>query len=268
MNNLKRRIFEIVEDDISESLAHKVFEFFIITLIISNVFIIVIEPFVSKQFFVIFEIFSVGVFSIEYLIRIWTADLKYSGESNLKAKLKFIISPMGIIDLVSILPFYISILLPRVPDGRILRVLRLIRLFKLTHYFDSFRVVKKVFMKRKSELIVTGFIAFTIIFISSVLMYEVEHDAQPDKFIDILSSFWWAIATLTTIGYGDVYPITHIGKFIGALISLVGIGVVALPTGLLSSGFIEEFKNSKDDNGKSEKIQYCPHCGEKLDITG
>jgi voltage-gated potassium channel len=146
----------------------------------------------------------------------------------------------------------------------VLRLLRLLRILKLTRFLDSFIVIKNVIKKRRYELLITGFIAFMVITIASTLMYELEHNAQPDKFPDIISAFWWAIATLTTIGYGDVYPITGAGKFIGAVISITGIGLIALPTGILSTSFIEEFRNRREA-GKSDARKVCPHCGKPLD---
>jgi voltage-gated potassium channel len=272
MQKLKEKIFGIIEEDVSDSLAHKIFEVFIVTLIILNVFAIIFESYVNVKgsFFRIFENFSVAVFTIEYVLRFWTADVKYSGYSKLKSRLKFISSPMGIIDVLSILPFYIGRFAPILLDGRILRVLRLLRLLrilKLSRFLDSFSVIRKVIKKRRYELLITGFIAFILIVVASTLMFEVENEAQPDKFPDIISSFWWAIATLTTIGYGDVFPVTGLGKFISAVVSLIGIGLIALPTGILSTSFIEEFRNINEEEKEKieDKINYCPYCGKKLD---
>ena len=278
LKNLKQIIFETIEEDISERLSHKVFEAFIIILIILNVLSIVLQSCLPKQYdiFNYFEIISVFIFTIEYILRLWTADLKSINKSTLENRVKFVFSPIGIIDILSILPFYLSLFFPaNILDGRILRALRLLRLlriFKLTRFLDSFQIIQTVFKKRKYELIITGFIALLIIIISSTLMFEIEHDAQPDKFPDILSSFWWAIATLTTIGYGDVFPITGVGKFISAVISITGIGLIALPTGILSTSFIEEFRTANEKQKEEEKseekdsICYCPHCGKNLKI--
>ena len=275
ISRIKRRIFEIIEEDIKDTLAHKIFEIFIVSLIILNIVSIIMESRIQIEsgFLKDFETFSVIVFSLEYLLRLWTADLKFDKVSNLKAKKTFIFSAMGMIDILAILPFYLAFIMPTTLDGRILRVLRLLRLLrilKLTRFLDSFRIIKKVIHKRKNELLMTGFIAFVLIVIASTLMFEVERYAQPDKFSDIISTFWWAIATLTTIGYGDVFPITGVGKFISAVVSLIGIGLIALPTGILSTSLIEEFRNKNKEEKQEEKQEepthYCPHCGKKLDV--
>jgi voltage-gated potassium channel len=122
-----------------------------------------------------------------------------------------------------------------------------------------------VVYKCRHELVITGFFAFLLLMISSILMFEIEHDAQPDKFPNIFSAFWWAIATLTTIGYGDVYPVTDAGRALSAVIALIGIGFIALPTGIVSSGFIEEFRSRNEKPSTEEKYIYCPHCGKKIE---
>lgn len=266
---LKQTIYEIMEDDVKESVAHSIFESFIVLLIILNTFAIVIESVSSnKEFLRVFEIFSITVFTIEYFLRIYTSSCKYPELSKGKAAIKFIFSAIGLIDLLSILPFYLSFHPLIMADGRVLRVIRLLRLtrlMKLHRYLDSLKLIQNVFKKRKNELIVTAFIAFLLIIIASILMYEIEKTAQPDKFPDVISAFWWAIATLTTIGYGDIYPITTLGKVISAIISLIGIGFIALPTAIISTSFLDEIKEAKN-RGETEEdhFMYCPHCGKKL----
>lgn len=267
-SNLKQRIFEIIEEDIVESLAHNIFEIFITVLIISNVIAAMFESINNfRSIFREFEFFSVIIFTAEYALRIWTANLKYPVGSTVRARVRFILSPMGIIDLLSILPFYFSLIFAGGIDTvfiRVLRLSRLLRLVKLKRYYDSFSLIERVIKKKKYELLITAFIVFLLLFVSSTLMFEIEHDAQPDKFPNILSACWWAIATLTTIGYGDVYPITALGKFLSAVISLIGIGLVAMPTGIISSGFMEEFKHEDHKAAEESDYTYCPHCGKKL----
>ena len=266
--HLKTKVYETIEDNIVDSRAHKIFESIMISLVLANVAAVIIESFINDlRIFRGFEVFSVLVFSIEFALRLWVADLKYESSGFMKPALKQIFSPPGLIDIVSILPFYLSLFFPIGFDARILRLLRLtrlLRLFKLRHYLDSFRLIEKVIQKKRYELFITAFLVFLLLLVSSTLMYEVEHDAQPDKFPNIVSALWWAVATLTTIGYGDVYPITNMGRFISAAISLIGIGLVALPTGIISSGFIEEFRSNDPHQIENDSCTFCPHCGKKI----
>lgn len=232
-------------------------------LIILNVFIIILASYKGisikyTSFLSFFEIFSVTVFSIEYLLRLWTSDLEYENGSKLTKRFKFTISKYGLIDLIAILPFYLPLLFSI--DLRILRILRLFRLlriFKLRRFSKSLKTIRSVLKETKDELLITIFVAFILLILSSTIMYYVESDVQPDKFGNIGQSLWWSVATLTTVGYGDVYPITAVGKFLSAIIALIGIGFVALPTGIISSAFIEKVQKEKV---KSE-INECPNCG-------
>lgn len=274
MHKLKRKIYETMEDEISQSFAANAFEAFIVGLIICNIAAIITGSFVRDNlkytsvntFLGAFETFSVIVFTIEYLLRIWTADLKYPGCKRIRAISMFIFSGSGVIDILAILPFYMDLYLPYNFDGRILRalrVLRILRILKLTRFLDSFQLITKVMKSRKYELLMTIFVAFMFIVVASTVMFELEREAQPDKFPDIISAFWWAIATLTTIGYGDVYPVTSLGKCVSTVISVIGIGLIALPTGIISSGFLEEYRNQKQKEKIAEEL-VCPHCGNKI----
>jgi voltage-gated potassium channel len=286
VNILKQKIFRIIDEELNDNTPYNIIDVFLTTLIMLNVICIVVESFlpVKSDFLSRFEVFSVIVFTLDYILRVWTSDLKDTRYTGIKSKIKFILSPMGLIDFISFAPFYLTLFLPIAIDGRIfraLRLLRLLRILKLSRYIDSFLIIKNVFKQRKHELIMTGFLAFLLIVISSTLMFEIEHDAQPDKFPDILTTFWWAIATLTTIGYGDVYPITGSGKLLSAIISLIGIGFIALPTGIISSSLLDEYRNTKTLNteiaaepiiksneekllNQAEEYKYCPHCGKKI----
>jgi voltage-gated potassium channel len=192
-----------------------------------------------------FNTISIIIFTLEYLIRIYTAEKKWA----------YILSPMGLVDLAAILPFYIPKLISI--DLRFLRVLRLmrfLRLLKINRYDKSLTLIWSVIKEKKPELMVTLFLSTIIVIISSFLMYYVEGEKQPEAFPNVLSAFWWAIATLTTVGYGDIYPVTVLGKFISGIMALVGIGIVALPTGLISAGFLSRIKQNKT----------CPHCGRNI----
>ena len=167
----------------------------------------------------------------------------------------------GIIDLAAVLPFYLPLIFPM--DLRFVRILRLLRLFrilKLTRYNHSMQLVVDVVKDKKAELGITVFVTFLLMLLASAFMYFAEHESQPDKFPNIVASFWWAVTTLTTVGYGDVFPITNAGKLVASFMAILGIAVVALPTGILSSAFFDLTRNQK-----SEEAKTCPHCGKKVE---
>ncbi|MDW7691959.1 ion transporter [Flammeovirgaceae bacterium SG7u.111] len=261
--------------EINKSLKYRL-ERFITLLILMNITMIVLESFDDwyddyHMYFNAFDVFSVMVFSVEYLVRLRMAWVKGAKGKKIKSLFKFVISPLGLVDFLAILPFYLPLIIHA--DLRFLRTLRLFRLlriFKLKRYSKSFNLVLEVFKDKKEDLGVTMFVTLIMLLFSSILMYYVEHDAQPKAFPNIPESLWWAVATLTTVGYGDVYPITPFGKLMSGIIALLGIGIVALPTGILSSAFVDKMRKDElreledEDNAAPKKIKYCPHCGEKL----
>lgn len=261
---MKERIFKIVEKAEDGDITSKIFDNVILILIVMTVISIILESFeslsivYSKQFYV-FEVFSVIVFTVEYLLRLWTSDLKYSEKSKLKARILYILSFMALVDLFAILPFYLPMIIPF--DLRFLRIMRLtriFRIFKLNRYSSALNLIAKVLREKKEELLATITMMILIILFSSTLIYYAEHEVQPDKFPNIVASFWWAVATLTTVGYGDIYPITGLGKILSSIIAVTGIGLVALPTGIISSGFMEEISVNRTTK--------CPHCGQEHEI--
>lgn len=268
--SLKQQIFQVIDDGVKEkSQLNKRVDLLITFLIILSVIAIILESYASlrQQFgngFFYFEILTILVFSTEYVLRVWTADLKYPEMKPARARWRFVSSFMGIVDLMAILPFYLPFLLRfDLRFIRVLRVLRLLRVLKLRRHSKALSIIGRIFFEKRSELSITLFVTFILLLISSSIMYNLEHEAQPKLFPDIISTFWWAIATLTTVGYGDVFPITPWGKFVGGIIALLGIGMVALPTGIISAAFIDELENEKKEENQS--YRYCPHCGEKLE---
>ncbi len=279
---LKQRVYKIIEGhETANGEKQHFFDLFIITLIVLSVFAIILESYESLHvsyaaYFQTFEVITVIIFSIEYLLRIWTADLLYPTLGPIRSRLKFIFSFMGLVDLLAILPFFLPFFLKMdLRFIRIMRVVRLLRIFKLSRYTRALRLAIDVFYEKRNELLISLFVTFILLLMSSTIMYNLEHDIQADKFPDIVSTFWWAIATLTTVGYGDVYPLTGWGKLISGLIALLGIGLVALPTGILSAGFIEKIdqkehteKKQQEDNSlpvdAKKEWKFCPHCGERL----
>jgi len=264
--SLKTKITLLFDDEKGNAKGELFVEKFISILIILNAFVIVLESYHNiyleyKWFFTVFELFSISIFTLEYLIRIWIADDLYPAKNSFRARIKYMTSFIGIIDLISILPFFLPFIIKI--DLRILRILRLfrlLRLLKLNRYFKSLRVIASVFKKTKNEIAVTVFLVFILLILASTLMYHIENEAQPNAFENIGQALWWAVATLTTVGYGDIYPITGAGKILSAMIALLGIGIVALPTGIISSAYIEEMSA----NRKEEETCNCPHCGKNI----
>jgi voltage-gated potassium channel len=260
---IKARIYEILEKDRPGDKISETFHLVIIALIVLNIAAVILSSFSDLPAGIllalsVFEIVSVVIFSAEYVLRVWTSPL-INAESK-QPYLSFVFSFMAVIDLLAILPFYLPFIIPvDLRFLRMLRLLRLLRILKLNRYNDSMDIIVKIFKREKEKLITTFFVMAILILFSSSLMYYVENEAQPDKFPNIVASLWWAVATLTTVGYGDVYPITALGKLFSGVIALLGIGLVALPTGIISSGFITEVNNNKAESDKT-----CPHCGGKL----
>lgn len=272
MENLNYRIYEIIEKASEGDKASRIFDISIISLIILNVALVILESFNSLEseygtFFNIFEFISVIIFTCEFLLRVWTSTNRYPDKTAFSARIRYLFSFMAIIDFLAILPFYLPMFL--VIDLRFLRILRLTRLLrvlKINRYMESLEIIKNVLTNKKEEISVTLFITFLLLLLSSSMMYYVENDVQPEAFPNIIASFWWGIATLTTVGYGDVYPVTAAGKLLSGIIALLGIGLVALPTGIISGGFLEEIESKKKEvkNKNDEKKCFCPYCGHKL----
>ncbi|TGE22699.1 ion transporter [Hymenobacter metallicola] len=211
-----------------------------------------------KPYFVAIEVVSVYVFTLEYALRVWSCVEDRRFQRSIGGRLRFMRTPMALVDLLAILPFYLSI---AGIDLRILRLLRLFRLLKVARYVRALQVIGQVVRRKRPELLVTtGVIGLMLVLVSS-LMYVVESEAQPDKFGSIPETMWWGVATLTTVGYGDVYPITVAGKLLSSIIAVLGLGLFALPTGILAAGFSEQLAQQRI---ATEVPVYCPHCGHKL----
>ena len=211
------------------------------------------------QFFLDFEVFSVIIFTIEYLLRLWSCVENEAYKHPISGRLRFIFSAWGLIDLFAILPFFLSFFLTDLAFVRILRLLRMLRLFRVSKYFHALRVIQKVLKEKQEELVLSMVFVIFMLIISSSLVYYVEHEAQPYAFTSIPESMWWGVNTMTTVGYGDLHPITPWGKLLGGIIAILGVALFALPTGILASGFAELIRGQ----GEKRKIK-CPHCGEEF----
>ncbi|MDR2517702.1 MAG: potassium channel family protein [Spirochaetaceae bacterium] len=256
----KKRIFEIIEKAQEGDIPSTIFDIAIIILIILNIIAVTaasFDAFANSHLLLLhrFEVVSIIIFSIEYLLRVWTAEYKFPNSKI--PNIRFVFSAGAIIDLAAILPFYLPFVTGL--DLRFLRVLRLLRMFRifrLGRYSEAMAIIGKVLKKEKEKLITTIILTVIMIFVASTIMYYVESPAQPEVFKNIIETTWWSIATFTTIWLGDVYPITIAGKICGGIISLPGIMLIALPSGIICSGFMDELN-------KEKKI--CPHCGKEIE---
>jgi voltage-gated potassium channel len=265
---LRTWAYKLLEPGASGNRAAKAIEILLVSLIFLNIVAIILESVkevndLYSPFFHRLEYFSVVVFSIEYILRLWTApeNPKYQLAFG---RLRYGMSSMAVIDLLSILPYYLTLLLDFMPLDlrfiRIIRTFRLIRVLKIARYLKALNLIQAVLRERKEQIMLSiMFIVFLLVMVSTV-MYYAEHDAQPEKFSSIPATMWWGIETLTTVGYGDMIPQTIFGKILGGMIAILGIGLFALPAGILSSGLTDHLHGQN----KKNKWKRCPHCGGEL----
>ncbi len=189
---------------------------------------------------------TVLFFAVDYVLRIITAAQQYPGYKNSTAIRKYMLSAYGIVDLLSFLPHYLPSVFPAgAAVFRMFWVVRIFWHFRINAYSDSLTLIGRVIQNKKTQILASIFIICMLIIASSLCMYSLEHDAQPDVFKNAFSAIWWATSTLLTVGYGDIYPITPAGQLLGIVITFLGVGLVAIPTGIISAGFIEEYQNAK-----------------------
>ena len=245
---MRQYFYSLLEKSDSSSMARVVSSLLMI-LIMCNVVAVILasdsEIYADMQLaFDRFELFSIIVFSIEYLSRLWVCveDSRY--QSSITGRLKYMVSPMAIVDLIAVLPFYLGMFFTI--DTRFLRVLRLFRVFKLSRHFSAMSVLLTVIRNEIATLLSAIFILLVLIVLASAGMFVVEHSVQPDAFGTIPRAMWWASITLTTVGYGDVVPLTIAGKILGAFITILGVGMAALPAGIIASGFTRELNKRRD----------------------
>ena len=192
------------------------------------------------------ESITVAFFTVDYCLRLWTARALYTSRSEVKAALKYALSFSGLVDLFSFLPYYLPVFFPEGAVAfRMFRVVRIFRLFRINAYYDSLNVITQVIASKRQQLLSSVFIILTLMLASSLCMYSLEHEAQPDVFINAFSGIWWSMSTLLTVGYGDIYPITTLGKLFGIGIAFLGVGMVAIPTGIISAGFVDQYSRIK-----------------------
>ena len=241
---------------------------FLVLLIILNTVAVVLSSYdnINDKYGKIldfFGFFSIFMFTLEYFLQIWVSDLRYKEGSKFSKRLKFIFSFYGLVDLIAILPFYFHFLLP--VDLRSVRLLQLFRVFmslKLGRISKSLKIVILTVNSVKSELFIIIFADFVIISLLAIFVYYFEHEVQPENFQNIGQALWWAVMTLTTVGYGDIYPVTTMGKILSSVASLIGIGVIALPSTILGYAFMQRIGIM--NSFQNYDICQCPKCGNKF----
>lgn len=261
---LRKRLYLTLQPRHRGNIFERIFEIVLVGIIILNILVIVLDSVehIRSRYaalFYDFEMFSLVFFTIEYFARLYSIVENPKYAHPVRGRIRYAKTGLAIVDLLAILPFYITFLPFDFRFLRIFRLMALFRLFKIARYLNALMIFKRVLRDRKEQLVLSFIFILFILIIISFSMYYAEHEAQPDKFSSIPASMWWGIATLTTVGYGDIVPITSFGKFLGGIFAIAGVGLLALPAGILSSGFFESLTDKK--NVVSKK---CPHCGGDL----
>ncbi len=251
MRDVKNKVFNIIQIGNKNDVPSTLFDYGIIFVIALNLFATLFSTFeVSKPYSTMIDIIeavTVVIFTIEYALRIWTSDCLYPDSPRGVALLKYVFSFYGLIELFTFLPFYLPFLFPAGAVAfRIFRVIRILRLFKINAQYDAFNVIISVLKEKRNQLLSSIAMILILMVSASLCMYSLEHEAQPDIFQNAFSGIWWAASTLLTIGYGDIYPLTIAGRIMAIIISFLGVGMVAIPTGIISAGFVEQYTKVRD----------------------
>ncbi|MBP3900718.1 MAG: ion transporter [Blautia sp.] len=254
-NSRRKRIFDIIQIGNVSDFPSRAFDLFLVAVILINITVLILQTFDGMQRFDNIlnglEGITVAVFIVEYILRIWTADFLYPQKTRGAAIIGFILSFDGMIELLTILPFFF---LSGFVAFRMLRVVRIFHLFRINQTYDSFNAIKSVLYEKRNQLASSLFIILVLMVAASLFMYSAEHDAQPDVFKNAFSGIWWSVSTLLTVGYGDIYPITGVGKFLAIIIAFLGVAAVAIPTGIISAGFVEQYTKLSKADGMNDLV--------------
>ena len=247
----RRRVSEIIEVGTADDFVSRAYDFTGTAIVIINLIVTVMYTFDRMEadygpLLLTIEAFTVAFFAVDYCLRVWTAQFIRPGMPERRAVWKYMTSFTGIVDLLSWLPYYLPFFFPAgAAVFRILRVVRIFRLFQINAYYDSLNVIGEVINSKRQQLFSSVFIILVLMLASSLCMYSLENEAQPEVFSNAFSGIWWSVSTLLTVGYGDIYPITTPGKIMGIFISFLGVGMVAIPTGIISAGFVDQYSRLK-----------------------
>lgn len=244
---MKKKIFGILQIGRKGDIPSLAFDYALTANIVLNILVLVLETFdalaAHARVFRVVEVATTLFFCAEYLLRLWTADLLYRTKNPVAARLRFVFSFDGLVALFTILPVFFF---RGIVAFRMLRVVRILHLFRLNAKYDSFNVITSVLKEKSRQLLSSLFIIFVLMVAGSICMYNAEHTAQPGVFKNAFSGFWWCVTTSLTIGYGDIYPVTPMGTVLAVVLSFLGVGAVAIPTGIISAGFVEKFTRAEN----------------------
>lgn len=261
---VRAQIFKMVSVGVTDEPVNQAYDVISIIALLANLLVSVMATFDNLQaaygnLFLLVEQITVFMFGVDYVLRVLTAPELYPEETPARATAKYCLSLSGIIDLLSFLPYYLPVFFPAgVAAFRMFRVVRILRLFRINAYYDSLNVITEVLKSKKQQLLSSVFIIATLMLGSSLCMYSLEHETQPEVFKNAFSGIWWSASTLLTVGYGDIYPITPLGKFFSICITFLGVGMVAIPTGIISAGFVEQYTQFAllGDSRKDETLSF------------
>ena len=250
LEKVKKRAFEIIQIGNQTDVPSLVFDIFIVFVILLNIVITFCQTFAQLARYGLLlqtlELVTIAIFTMEYILRLWTAQYLYPEARHGRAKLKFLFSFYGIVDLLTILPYFLPFVFPSGAVAfRMFRVVRILRLFRINAKYDAFHVITTVLKEKRNQLMYSIFLVLVLVMASSLCMYGLEHEAQPEHFSNAFSGIWWSVSTLLTVGYGDIYPVTVGGQAMAIVIAFLGVGMVAIPTGIISAGFVEYYTSMK-----------------------
>ncbi len=250
-NRVRAKLFNMVSTGVIDEPINKFYDFLSIVALALNLFAAFAITFDYmeehyKGLLLVIEAVTTFFFAIDYVLRLITSKELYPKLSEPKAALRYIFSFSGIIDMLSFVPYYLPVFFPAGSAVfKMFRIARILRLFRINSYYDQLNVITEILVSKSQQLLASVFIIIILMMASSLCMYSVEHDAQPDVFQNAFSGIWWSASTLLTVGYGAIYPVTMVGKILGILISFLGVGMVAIPTGIISAGFVEQYQKLK-----------------------
>ncbi len=259
VDNIRAKVFNMVSTGVVDQPINRFYDILSIVALFLNLFAAFAITFDYmeehyKGLLLTIEAVTVFFFAVDYCLRLFSSNELYPKLTTGKAVLKYIFSFTGIIDLLSFLPYYLPVVFPMGGAAfRLFRVARILRLFRINSYYDQLNVISEVLISKKQQLTASVFIILILLMASSLCMYSVEHEAQPEVFENAFSGLWWSVSTLLTVGYGDIYPVTIIGKILAIIISFLGVGMVAIPTGIISAGFVEQYQKLKTVGAYTEE---------------
>ena len=248
---LRRRMGTIVDIGSTEDFPSRAYDIVYTLVIFLNLGVTIAYTFDTAEdrcgvLLLTIEEWTVAYFAVDWALRVWTAKYRCPDLPETRAILKYLLSFGGIVDILSFLPYYLPWFFPAGAVAfRMFRVVRIFRLFRINAYYDSLNVITQVLTSKAQQLLSSVFIILVLMTASSLCMYSLEHDAQPEVFSNAFSGIWWSVSTLLTVGYGDIYPVTSMGKIFGIFITFLGVGMVAIPTGIISAGFVDQYSRIK-----------------------